>query len=88
MYAYIDRKKKFPATLLVKALGYETNEELVKLFYETKRYRFKEDEDYDESGTLKDDFSLNSMDEKIVESIVDDVEEKDKLDDEGDLQVL
>lgn len=31
--ARIDRKKKFPVTLLVKALGYETEEEIIKLFY-------------------------------------------------------
>ena len=45
--ARIDRKKKFPATLLVKALGYETNEEIVKLFYDTKRIRMKSEEEFD-----------------------------------------
>jgi len=30
--ARIDRKKKFPVTLLIKALGYESDEEVVKLF--------------------------------------------------------
>ncbi|MDY6967157.1 MAG: DNA-directed RNA polymerase subunit beta [Spirochaetota bacterium] len=34
--ARIDRKKKFPVTLLIKALGYEMNQEIVKLFYETE----------------------------------------------------
>ena len=32
--ARIDRKKKFPATLLIKALGSETNEDVLRLFYE------------------------------------------------------
>ena len=32
MYAYIDRKKKFPVTTLLRALGYSTNRELLDLF--------------------------------------------------------
>ncbi len=32
MYAYIDRKKKFPVTTLLRALGYSTNKELLELF--------------------------------------------------------
>ncbi len=44
--ARIDRKKKFPVTLLIKALGYETNEEIVKLFYDTYTVKLKNEEDY------------------------------------------
>lgn len=33
LVAKIDRKKKFPATLLVKAMGMGTNEEVLRLFY-------------------------------------------------------
>lgn len=32
MYAYIDRKKKFPVTTLLRALGFSTNRELLDLF--------------------------------------------------------
>jgi DNA-directed RNA polymerase subunit beta len=32
MYAYIDRKKKFPVTTLLRALGYSSDEELLNLF--------------------------------------------------------
>ena len=32
MYAYIDRKKKFPVTTLLRALGYSSNRELLELF--------------------------------------------------------
>jgi DNA-directed RNA polymerase subunit beta len=32
MYVYIDRRKKFPATTLLRALGYETNEQILDLF--------------------------------------------------------
>jgi DNA-directed RNA polymerase subunit beta len=32
MFVYIDRKKKFPVTMLLRAIGFSTNEEIVKLF--------------------------------------------------------
>jgi DNA-directed RNA polymerase subunit beta len=32
MYAYIDRKKKFPVTTLLRALGYSSDEDLLSLF--------------------------------------------------------
>ncbi|MGQ9642320.1 MAG: DNA-directed RNA polymerase subunit beta [Ignavibacterium sp.] len=32
MYVYIDRRKKFPATTLLRALGYESDEQILKLF--------------------------------------------------------
>jgi DNA-directed RNA polymerase subunit beta len=32
MYAYIDRKKKFPVTTLLRALGYSSDDELLQLF--------------------------------------------------------
>ncbi len=39
--ARIDRKKKFPFTLLVKALGYGSNEEILRLFYDTEKIKLK-----------------------------------------------
>jgi DNA-directed RNA polymerase subunit beta len=44
--ARIDRKKKFPVTLLVKSLGYNTNEEVVRLFYDTDKRKLKDEESY------------------------------------------
>jgi len=32
MYAYIDRKKKFPVTMLLRAVGYDTDKDLLQLF--------------------------------------------------------
>ncbi len=32
MYAYIDRKKKFPVTTLLRAIGYETDRDILELF--------------------------------------------------------
>src|SRR2546427_267384 len=36
IYVHIDKKKKFPATALLRAFGYGTNAEILKLFYATK----------------------------------------------------
>ena len=43
----IDRKKKFPVTVLIKALGYETNEEVIKLFYDTTTVKLTKEEAYE-----------------------------------------
>ena len=45
LIARIDRKKKFPVSLLIKALGYETREEIVDLFYEKKTVKLKSEEE-------------------------------------------
>ncbi len=44
--ARIDRKKKFPVSILLKALGFETNEEITKLIYETSKIKLASDQDY------------------------------------------
>ena len=47
LIARIDRKKKFPITQLVKALGYETNDEVVALFYDTKTVKLTSEEAFE-----------------------------------------
>jgi DNA-directed RNA polymerase subunit beta len=32
MYAYIDRKKKMPVTTLLRAIGYETDRDILEIF--------------------------------------------------------
>src|ERR1700704_559633 len=36
IYVHIDKKKKFPATALLRAFGYGTNSDILRLFYATK----------------------------------------------------
>jgi DNA-directed RNA polymerase subunit beta len=36
VYVHIDKKKKFPATALLRAIGYGTNAEIMQLFYATR----------------------------------------------------
>jgi DNA-directed RNA polymerase subunit beta len=36
MYVYIDRRRKIPVTVLLKAMGFEPNSAIIKLFHKTK----------------------------------------------------
>ncbi|MBN1164826.1 MAG: DNA-directed RNA polymerase subunit beta [Candidatus Krumholzibacteriota bacterium] len=38
MYVYIDRRRKIPVTVLLKAMGFEPNSAIIKLFHQTKVY--------------------------------------------------
>ncbi len=41
MYVYIDSRRKMPATTLLRALGFSTDEELINLFYDVKDFSLK-----------------------------------------------
>jgi DNA-directed RNA polymerase subunit beta len=43
LYLLIDRKKKIPASILLRCIGYETNESILELFYEPETARFDAD---------------------------------------------
>src|SRR5512137_766484 len=45
IYAKIDRKKRILATVFLRALGYETRESIIELFYRTERVRLSEARD-------------------------------------------
>ncbi len=57
MYVYIDRKKKFPVTMLLRAIGYSTNEDIINLFNLSEEVEIKK-------GTT--DFLLGRMLSKDV----------------------
>ncbi|WKJ89721.1 DNA-directed RNA polymerase subunit beta [Methylomonas montana] len=42
VYVRIDRRRKIPATILLRALGYE-NEEMIKIFFETNKFSLSAD---------------------------------------------
>lgn len=66
----IDRKKKFPVTLLIKALGIETNEEIVKIFYDVSKVKLKGEEDYESLNgrRVASDVVSKSSGEVIIEA--------------------
>ena len=41
MYAYIDSKRKLPVTMLLRALGFSTDEDLCKMFYKVTKLTLK-----------------------------------------------
>jgi DNA-directed RNA polymerase subunit beta len=43
MYVYIDRKKKFPVTMLLRAIGYSSNEDIINLFNLVEEVELKKD---------------------------------------------
>jgi len=43
MYVYIDRKKKFPVTMLLRAIGYSSNEDIINLFDLSEEVAIKKD---------------------------------------------
>ncbi len=43
VYVRIDRRRKLPATILLRALGYD-NEQIIKLFFETNRFVIKDEQ--------------------------------------------
>jgi len=45
IYAKIDRKKRILATVFLRALGYETRESIIELFYKTERVKLTEARD-------------------------------------------
>ncbi len=61
MYVYIDRRKKFPATTLLRAIGYTTDEEILKLFNLIKEVKIKDlDEDFLGRLSAEDVIDMNT----------------------------
>ena len=59
MYVYIDRKKKFPVTMLLRAIGFSNNEEIINLF------------DLSEKAEIKGDGALTLLGKTLAKDVVD-----------------
>ena len=64
LYVRIDRRRKFPATILMKALGY-SSKEILSMFYETERLKLEK------SGFLREVNLENLYRKKINKDIID-----------------
>lgn len=61
MYVYIDRRKKFPATTLLRAIGYTSDEEILRLFNLIKEVKIKDlNEDYLGRLSAEDVIDMNT----------------------------
>jgi DNA-directed RNA polymerase subunit beta len=67
MYVYIDRRKKFPATTLLRALGYQSDEDILNLFdlVETVNVRKANLEEYLGRMIASDIFDMSTGEEDL-----------------------
>ena len=70
MWAYIDRKKKLPVTALLRALGFSTDADLIKIFDLADEYKLKSKKDF-----------ASVVDKKLAASIII-VEETEEIDED------
>ncbi len=87
MYIYIDRRKKFPATTLLRALDFTTDEEILNLFDLVSEVKVKElDEDYIGVLSAEDVIDLTTgeifvaKDEELTEEIIENLLESELVD--------
>ena len=75
LWAYIDRKKKIPASTLMRALGYSTDEELLSLFELSESLKF---------GS-KTNYNKNLVGKRLAENITAEVTEEVVNDETGEV---
>ena len=81
MYVYIDRRKKFPATTLLRALDYTTDEEILSLFNLVEEVSTKKLDADEHSGRLVAEDLINTetgeiyaqKDEELTEEVIDEI---------------
>jgi DNA-directed RNA polymerase subunit beta len=86
-YVHIDKKKKFPATALLRALGYSTDADIFRLFYDVAEHKLAKADDKAKSDLLGRVIAEEIVDPDTGEVLV---EEADEIDEEvaGILQRL
>jgi len=82
MYVYIDRRKKFPATTLLRAIGYTSDEEILKLFNLIIEVKVKDlNEEYIGRFSAEDVIDVNTgeifvaKDEELTEEVIENLVE-------------
>jgi DNA-directed RNA polymerase subunit beta len=66
MYAYIDSRRKMPATMLMRALGYSTDEDIVELFYHVTKFSLKGKKARDYEGSFLGETVIDSETGEVV----------------------
>ncbi|MDD3803884.1 MAG: DNA-directed RNA polymerase subunit beta [bacterium] len=61
IYANLDRRKKFPATILLKAFGYDTNEKIFKLLFDKQEMSFTEKDVKNEKNPINGKVLYNNI---------------------------
>ena len=78
-YVHIDKKKKFPATALLRALGYSTDADIFQLFYDVAEVKLAKGDDKAKQELLGRVIAEELVDPETGEVLV---EEADEIDDE------
>jgi DNA-directed RNA polymerase subunit beta len=65
IYVHIDKKKKFPATALLRAFGYGRDEDVLRLFYSTREIELTDDMLLDQKVQRRDVFGLLLAEEVV-----------------------
>ncbi|NJD18530.1 MAG: DNA-directed RNA polymerase subunit beta, partial [Gemmatimonadetes bacterium] len=78
-YVHIDKKKKFPATALLRALGYSTDADIFRLFYDVAEVKLAKADEKGKSDLLGKVIAEELVDPETGEVLV---EEADEIDDE------
>ncbi|GMV07951.1 MAG: DNA-directed RNA polymerase subunit beta [Gemmatimonadota bacterium] len=78
-YVHIDKKKKFPATALLRALGYSTDADVFQLFYDVGEVKLPKGDDKAKQDLMGKVIAQELVDPDTGEVLV---EEADEIDDE------
>ncbi|MGD8319162.1 MAG: DNA-directed RNA polymerase subunit beta [Gemmatimonadota bacterium] len=77
-YVHIDKKKKFPATALLRALGYSTDADVFQLFYDVGEVKLSKSEDKSQSDLLGKVIAEEIVDPETGEVLVEEADEIDE----------
>jgi len=85
MYVYIDRRKKFPATTLLRALGYESDEEILNLFSLVEEINVKDLDPETHRGRISSEDVIDTStgeifvtkDGEMTEEVIDNIKASD-----------
>ncbi|MDH5761151.1 MAG: DNA-directed RNA polymerase subunit beta, partial [Gemmatimonadota bacterium] len=77
-YVHIDKKKKFPATALLRALGYSTDADVYRLFYDVAEVKLKKTDEAAWNALLGSGIAEEVVDPETGEVLVENGEEIDE----------
>ena len=77
-YVHIDKKKKFPATALLRALGYSTNADIFRLFYEVGEIKLGQIDERGHNRALGSVVAQQIVDPETGEILIEDGDEIDE----------
>ena len=85
MYVYIDRRKKFPATTLLRALNYTTDEEILNLFNLVEEFEVKNLDPLEHQGRISAEDVIDvetgeifvTKDDELTEEIIENIKASD-----------